>query len=85
MSLPVLRVAAASYEGSLFGWLVSPSSTEATATVDSEREDAVTLPLSMEMNWGFHCTTGSIKAIAVSQSGIPPKPSIAPVYSTLIH
>jgi len=48
-----LRVAAVSYEGSVFGWDVNTS--EAT--------------LDCNLGFGFHATQGSLKAIAVSASG----------------
>ena len=56
-----LHIAAASYEGSLFGWDVLQSSNERLTLKDQEG--------SLVMKFGFHCTVGSLRAIAVSSSG----------------
>ena len=53
--LPFLRVAACSYEGSLFGWKVE--------------ENAVEMELKSNLAFGFHASVGSLKAIACSASG----------------
>ena len=53
--LPFLRIAACSYEGSLFGWKVV--------------EDAAQFELAANLTFGFNASAGSLKAIAVSQSG----------------
>ena len=55
MSPCFLKVASVSYEGSLFGWEVHPDAKEAG--------------LEATMSFGFHCSAGSLKAIAVSESG----------------
>jgi WD40 repeat protein len=54
-ALPLLRVAACSYEGSLFGWNV--------------QEDQEQLELSATLNFGFNVTLGALKAVACSLSG----------------
>eukprot|EP00606_Chrysophyceae_sp_TOSAG23-5_P000904 GSChrysophyteH2.ASY1.ANO1.329.1 assembled CDS len=53
-----LRIAAVSYEGSVFGWDVKPS----TANEDPEG-------LQCSLRFGFNATKNSLKAIAVSDSG----------------
>lgn len=50
-----LKVTSVSYEGSIFGWDVVPS--------------AADLDLETNMTFGFHCSKGSLKVIAVSGSG----------------
>jgi WD40 repeat protein len=57
-TLPMLRMAACSYEGSLFGWKVE----------EKEDEEGL-LELSSTLTFGFHAAMGSLKAIACSQSG----------------
>lgn len=57
-NLPMLRIAACSYEGSLFGWKVE----------EKEDEEGL-LELSSTLTFGFNATMGSLKAIACSQSG----------------
>lgn len=52
-----LKVASVSYEGSIFGWDVAP---------DSESHDA---GLQTTLSFGFHCSAGSLRALAVSASG----------------
>jgi WD40 repeat protein len=52
---PFLRVAACSYEGSIFGWNIE--------------ENAEQLEMSAKLTFGFNATAGSLKAIACSQSG----------------
>jgi protein MAK11 len=54
---PFLRVAACSYEGSLFGWSIT------------ENEQNPQSGLLMDMTFGFNCCQSSLRAIAVSQSG----------------
>lgn len=51
-----VNIAAASYEGSLFSWKGQFSGGVGTQT-------------DLEMTSGFHCSQGSIKAVAVSGSG----------------
>lgn len=53
------RIAACSYEGSLFGWVCQKE------TDDSNTEQDV---YSTTMNWGFNCCVGTLKAIAVSKT-----------------
>lgn len=53
------RVAACSYEGSLFGWVCERDVGESTADQDM---------FSTTMNWGFNCCVGNLKAISVSKS-----------------
>jgi protein MAK11 len=55
----LLHIAAVSYEGSLFGWETNLSPSE------SHGDDAK----SMNLKFGFHCSIGSLKAVAVSNSG----------------
>ena len=62
MTSTTFRIAACSYEGSLFGWLCSPE--EQNDEVDNDN----TIAYSSSMNWGFKCCVGSIKAIAISPS-----------------
>jgi hypothetical protein len=52
-----VNVAAASYEGSLFSW---------RAPCDLSEEK---MSCELAMTSGFHCCAGSLKAIAVSESG----------------
>lgn len=52
-----VNVAAASYEGSLFSW---------RAACDPSAEN---IQCELVMTSGFHCCAGSLKAIAVSESG----------------
>ena len=52
-----INVAAASYEGSLFSWKAQCSS-------EGEKVEG-----ELVMTSGFHCCMGSLKAIAVSESG----------------
>lgn len=54
-----LYIAAVSYEGSLFGWETNLSPSE------GQGDDAK----SLNLKFGFHCSIGSLKAIAVSNSG----------------
>lgn len=56
-SEPFLRVAACSYEGSLFGW-------EVREDMESSQSG-----LLMEMKYGFNCCQASLRALAVSESG----------------
>lgn len=51
-----LQIAAVSYEGSLFGWDVTADEGEAGG-------------LETRMTFGFHCTAGSLRVVAVSGSG----------------
>lgn len=51
---PFLRIAACSYEGSLFGW---------QCIQDTDQR------LNIKMNFGFNCCQNSLRAIAVSSSG----------------
>lgn len=53
------RIAACSYEGSLFGWVCGRDAEESTPEQEA---------YSTTMNWGFNCCVGSLKAIAVSKS-----------------
>ena len=53
------RIAACSYEGSLFGWVCDKDEEQST-----EDQSAY----STTMNWGFNCCVGALKAIAVSKS-----------------
>jgi WD40 repeat protein len=55
----ILRIAACSYEGSLFGWALNEHSIE-----DDAKED-----LKSTLTFGFNCCESSLKAIAISQSG----------------
>ena len=48
-----LRIAAVSYEGSVFGWDVNTNETALDCT----------------LRFGFHATQGSLKAVAVSATG----------------
>lgn len=54
-----LRIAACSYEGSVFGWdcNVEKSSEQSTASSN------------IELKFGFHASQGSLKSVAVSKSG----------------
>ncbi|KAJ1428561.1 WD40-repeat-containing domain protein [Ochromonadaceae sp. CCMP2298] len=52
---PLLRIAACSYEGSLFGWSVD--------------ENAEQLELTSNLTFGFNVSKASLKAIARSESG----------------
>eukprot|EP01032_Pedospumella_encystans_P025921 gene25921-29281_t len=52
---PFLRIAAVSYEGSLFGWNIE--------------ENAEQVELTSRLTFGFNVSIGTMKAIAVSQSG----------------
>lgn len=56
---PLLQAAAASYEGSLFGWELHE--------VETTDEDEVAMEA--KMSWGFHASPGSLRAVAVSASG----------------
>jgi protein MAK11 len=53
-----LHIAAVSYEGSLFGWDVDHSSTDTAIEKHS-----------LSLRFGFHCSIGSLRAVAVSKSG----------------
>ena len=55
-SPPFVKVASVSYEGSVFGWDVAPA-TGSEASLEAT------------MTYGFHCSTGSLKVLAVSASG----------------
>lgn len=52
---PFLRIAAVSYEGSLFGWNIE--------------ENAEQVELTSTLTFGFNVSIGCMKAVAVSQSG----------------
>jgi WD40 repeat protein len=52
---PFLRIAACSYEGSLFGWKIE--------------EDTEQVELTSKLTFGFNASIGTLKAIAVSHSG----------------
>lgn len=56
-----LHIAACSYEGSLFGWDAYQNK-----TTTSELRDQEGL---LSLKFGFHCSAGSLRAIAVSRSG----------------
>jgi protein MAK11 len=58
------RIAACSYEGSLFGWVCERQQGESAAADTDADEEA----FSTTMNWGFNCCVGSLKAMAISQS-----------------
>ena len=58
MTSAVVKIAAASYEGSLFSWKVQCASDDDALSCD------------VELTSGFHCCPGSLKAIAVSESGM---------------
>ena len=53
-----VNIAAASYEGSLFSWRAQCTSEDDSLACD------------VTMTSGFHCCAGSLKAIAVSESGM---------------
>ena len=56
-----LHIAAVSYEGSLFGWDVLKCSKRTSTLKDQEG--------SLVLKFGFHCSVGSLRAVAVSSSG----------------
>jgi protein MAK11 len=58
MATPQLRIAACSYEGSIFGWDCSLDSTDERPASEN-----------IELKFGFHASHGSLKAVAVSKSG----------------
>ncbi len=61
-----LNIATVSYEGSLFTWKgLCSSSHESESVRESERE----IFCELEMTSGFHCSPGSLKALAISKSG----------------
>lgn len=73
--MPFLSVAAISYEGSIFGWKVNelappPGDRADSIDDDDEDDDKESIGLEMKMSFGFHTSVGSLKAIAVSKSGI---------------
>lgn len=52
---PFLRIAACSYEGSIFGWKVE--------------ENAEQMEMTSKLTFGFNASIGALKAIACSLSG----------------
>lgn len=73
--MDAIHIAACSYEGSLFGWTVSDIKSveddfleaKEVTEVTEEGEDA---PHSKaNLDFAFHASSGSLKAIAVSKSG----------------
>jgi WD40 repeat protein len=77
--LPFLKIAACSYEGSLFGWDVIQEDEDLTPVVvqghqEKKKVKKVTETenisrLDAKLSYGFHCTAGSLKCIAVSKNG----------------
>ncbi len=67
----IIRIAACSYEGSLFGWDVCEENANFEGVTVSKNNFAVPKELAskIKMVFGFHVSTGSFKAIAVSASG----------------
>ena len=56
-----LHIAACSYEGSIFGWDAYQGGSSSGGMNYQE--------CSLALKFGFHCSTGSLRAIAVSRSG----------------
>ena len=65
ISLKNLRIAiaAGSYEGSIFGWKTI------TSVGDAQDNDSNMNTTQAELNFGFNCSKGSLRAIAVSANG----------------
>eukprot|EP01038_Epipyxis_sp_PR26KG_P016093 gene16093-21865_t len=62
-SQPYLRIAACSYEGSLFGWdILAKNDNHEEATIGT------TMILESNLTFGFNCCTASLKTVAVSKS-----------------
>lgn len=56
----MLRIAACSYEGSIFGWNVP---------VAESRDGSTSLLVETHFDYGFHASHGSLKSVAISKSG----------------
>ncbi len=67
MSRTFLRIGAISYEGSVFGWDVKTSAS--SSSKKSEEDESHVEGLISKMVFGFHVSQGSMKSIAVSDSG----------------
>ena len=72
----MIRVAAGSYEGSLFGWKITPNSIESNDTSVSSKKSGASKKIvkgaeetSVELQFGLHISFGSFKTLAVSKSG----------------
>jgi hypothetical protein len=69
--MPLLQIAACSYEGSIFGWDIVPS-TPPDSTTSIGNDDSSTVGLNCDLKYGFNTNTNSVstgvslKAIAVS-------------------
>lgn len=65
-----LHIAAVSYEGSLFGWdaVKSIASDEKELSISSN-SSLTDQEGSLVLKFGFHCSVGSLRAVAVSKSG----------------
>ena len=64
MSSSLLRIAACSYEGSLFGWKVTVDDTKPTSE-ETEGEAG----FASTMDFGFNCSAGALKCVAISAHG----------------
>ena len=70
MNQTFLRIGAVSYEGSVFGWDVACNSASAPSSSSPAKEDEPEIEgLDSNLVFGFHVSVGSMKAIAVSESG----------------
>ena len=58
-----------SYEGSVFGWDVACTSSAEAPSSSKKGEDVESEGLESNLVFGFHVSAGSMKAIAVSESG----------------
>jgi hypothetical protein len=69
----MIRVAACSYEGSLFGWNITPNLVSAevipSKTKGNKKVKQVPEQNNVELQFGLHISHGSFKTIAVSKSG----------------
>jgi hypothetical protein len=69
----MIRVAACSYEGSLFGWNITPNSVSTEATLSktkgNKKSKEVSEQNNVELQFGLHISHGSFKTIAVSKNG----------------
>ena len=66
MSTSLLRIAACSYEGSLFGWKVT---VDDTTTSSEETDEEGQGGFVSTMDFGFNCSAGALKCVAISAHG----------------
>ena len=66
MSTSLMRIAACSYEGSLFGWKVT---VDDTTTSSEETDEEGQGGFVSTMDFGFNCSAGALKCVAISTHG----------------